>query len=82
MFEETERCPNCDGDAYLLFPAFDDRGDGKCSKCHGTGEGSIFDAIVDRFNPLLTEEEQRSVCDRCNGSGECRTCHGSGVIRR
>lgn len=75
MPEDEERCPDCD--AVAVLPIYSDRGNGQCSECHGTGEGGIFEDVADSLNPLYSV---KSECDKCHGSGICRTCGGSGVI--
>jgi hypothetical protein len=51
------------------------RGDGKCSLCFGTGKeqglgGVGADALgIDRAD-----------CATCDGSGECQMCGGTGVV--
>lgn len=76
----TIRCPDCDGEA--TFSPFQERGDGKCSVCHGTGYASFFDQLAASHNPFLNEEEreEESQCDSCGGSKVCQTCHGEGTI--
>lgn len=41
-----------------------ERGDGKCDECKGSGS--------DGYTGLET-------CPKCDGSGVCQTCYGSGV---
>jgi len=75
MPEDEERCPDCDSVAIL--PLYSDRGDGKCSTCHGTGKGDLFDGICHSLNPF---SEGDSECDYCHSTGICQTCGGTGVI--
>lgn len=67
------QCPDCDAVKMFSDPA---EGDGRCSGCHGTGFGRFFDAIVLK---LLNVEQP--LCEECNGSGQCQTCMGKGVIK-
>lgn len=69
------RCPDCDGPA--IAPGLD-LGDGKCNWCHGTGE-SVLGAIASSVVPIDPEREAAK-CTRCDGSGVCPTCGGSGEV--
>lgn len=63
------RCPDCD-DRYILGG-----GNGKCSKCHGTGKNpSMMDDIAESLGNKPTK------CWKCDGSGDCPTCKGTGEI--
>jgi PDZ domain/BON domain len=62
-------CPDCDCPVISLT---DNRGNGKCSTCHGTG----IDAADQAFN-ILSDEHP---CYKCNSSGDCPTCQGTGEI--
>ena len=65
------QCPSCH--SIKIFPGVHE-GDGKCSKCYGSGYGIALDQFVSK---LVGE---KSNCLRCNGSGECPRCDGTGVI--
>ena len=52
-------------------------GDGKCSECHGDGLGDVMNQFADAVNPFTDEQ---TPCRNCNGTGECPTCSGTGVI--
>ncbi len=58
-----KRCPDC-AEKEGFF-----KGNGKCSKCDGTGT-----------NPKLNAEEPE--CPRCQGTGVCATCGGKGRVER
>lgn len=62
------QCPDCDNIVILSFP---ERGNGECSRCHGTGEVWALDT------PLTGNNDP---CHECDGSGVCVTCSGSGEI--
>jgi len=66
------KCPDCDG-VKILF----DEGDGKCSRCHGTGGPDIIAALADNIN--VFPDAEPSKCYVCAGSGVCQTCGGTGV---
>lgn len=68
------RCPDCD--SVSLIP-YADEGNGKCSKCNGTGTGGVIEDFIDGFNPLGS---QGSECQECHGTGQCQTCGGSGTV--
>lgn len=72
---DMARCPDCDGPR--ITPGFD-LGDGKCKRCHGTGE-SVFGAIASALVPI-DPERSAAKCDACDGSGICQMCKGSGEI--
>ena len=66
------QCPDCE----VIKPFSDPpQGDGKCSMCHGSGLAMFFDAIA---LELLNVEQPP--CEECNGSGQCQTCMGKGVV--
>ena len=73
MAEEVQ-CPDCDS---VKINPFVSEGDGKCSTCHGTGAGSVWDHIVAETNPFDDEE---ATCPECDGTGQCQTCGGTGVV--
>lgn len=64
-----EKCPDCYSVAIL-----GSGGDGKCSRCKGTGLGTLVDQISSSIF------DYKSECDECGGSGECQTCGGSGMV--
>ncbi len=56
-------CKECDSPASFLTI-----GNGKCNKCHGSGNENFYGAVAgDRGN-----------CRRCGGSGACPRCGGKG----
>ena len=65
------KCPDCDSVEINIFI---DKGNGKCSECHGTGLGGALDQFV---SSVVNE---RSVCEYCNGTKQCQTCGGTGLI--
>lgn len=66
------RCPDCYSVKILLIG---DEGDGLCSECYGTGHSQIiFDQLIDGMTGEETE------CLECNGTGQCQTCGGTGVV--
>jgi hypothetical protein len=52
------KCLQCDAGAFI--------GDGRCSKCHGSG-----------VNLNLASDVPK--CPACNGTGVCANCGGSGL---
>lgn len=64
-------CPDCYG---ITISILIDAGDGKCNECGGSGLGDG----LDQFAASIVNE--KSICDKCNGSGECQTCYGTGII--
>jgi hypothetical protein len=64
-----EPCPDCDP---LILQ---ERGDGKCRACYGSGKEQGLDAIGATF--LGTDLPDCCICD---GSGECQTCDGTGEV--
>jgi len=66
------QCPDCDSIRIFCDPP---EGNGRCSVCHGTGLGGLFDSTV---LPILNGE--RPGCEECCGSGKCQTCTGTGVV--
>ena len=65
------QCPDCD--SIKIFPGVEE-GNGKCDVCHGEGYGSF----LDQFAASLAHD--KSECWKCNGTGQCQTCGGSGVV--
>ena len=65
------RCNDCNSISTMIFV---DQGDGKCSKCCGSGLGDA----LDQFSGNLVGE--KSECLKCGGSGDCPTCNGTGVV--
>lgn len=68
------QCPDCDS---VKISPFLNQGDGRCSVCHGTGQGGMLDQFVDATNPL---GRQGTTCFKCHGTGQCQTCGGKGVV--
>lgn len=67
------KCPDCDAiriGSTLLSPSEGGEGNGVCSECHGT-------KVQTQFTFGLTDADP---CRNCNGSGECPTCRGEGVL--
>lgn len=62
------QCPDCH-----RYDIFSGQGNGQCSKCYGTGEGTWS-----RLNEDLTGVGLE--CSRCEGSGDCPTCGGTGTV--
>jgi len=62
------RCPDCNSSGDLFGLA----GDGKCSRCHGSGE-KLLAGINRRGVPSFG-------CDDCDGTGSCQTCNGTGEV--
>jgi hypothetical protein len=58
VYEKQRRCLDCDGGMFT--------GDGRCSRCHGSG-----------VNLNLASDVPK--CLSCGGSGVCQTCAGSGM---
>ena len=71
------RCPECEGSDW-----FNVHGNGKCSKCLGTGVegGGWKKAILDVADPFNLDSHDPDKCSRCNGSGECPRCDGTGDV--
>ena len=65
------KCQDCN--SIKIFPGTNE-GDGKCSTCHGTGNGDLLDQVV---HGLLWG---KSECQVCKGSGVCQTCGGTGIV--
>jgi DnaJ-class molecular chaperone len=71
------KCEDCDGSEY--DGSWGGKGDGVCSKCHGSGihdQAQFWDVVDDVFG-LDTKDPP---CPKCNGSGQCPTCNGTGYI--
>ncbi len=69
MVFNTESCPDCDGPGIL------GGGDGKCSRCHGSGlEVDVITALAEAISG------QSQKCETCGGSGKCQTCYGKGYL--
>lgn len=68
------QCPDCN--SVKVNPLLSE-GDGKCSVCHGTGEGGLLDNLADVTNPF---GRQGTECFKCHGTGQCQTCGGNGVV--
>lgn len=66
------QCPDCNS-----VKIFANEGDGKCSVCHGTGDGGFLDQLADATNPF---RRQGTECWKCHGTGQCQTCGGNGVV--
>lgn len=67
------QCRECN--SIKVFPGLNE-GDGKCSVCHGSG---FWDApIVGWLAAGVAGESDK--CFRCNGSGECPACDGTGAV--
>ena len=64
------RCPNCDSVEIFSIP---ERGDGKCSVCHGDGHGTMFDRLAEGFGASKS-------CYNCDATGVCPTCGGTGEV--
>ena len=64
--DPLEDCPEC-------------RGDGRCTKCHGSGD---VDCHVCHGNGQCRDchGHGRTRCTECGGDGRCRKCGGSGEI--
>jgi hypothetical protein len=60
------RCPDCES---LVVTSIPERGNGKCSNCHGRG---TTNTIANDISGSGTK------CPKCNGTGACQTCNGSG----
>ena len=65
------QCRKCNGVSINIFQ---DKGDGKCSKCGGSGLGSGLDQFA------ASVASQRSRCTKCRGSGKCPNCRGKGLV--
>jgi len=70
-------CPDCDGPDTGFFTF--DKGNGKCKKCHGTGNHLGLDDVFTDLVTLGTVEPDLT-CDECSGNGKCQTCGGSGYV--
>ena len=64
-----KKCPDCYSDEIV-----GSRGKGDCSRCKGTG----FGTLVDQISSSIFDYESK--CDECGGSKKCQTCGGSGVV--
>jgi len=64
------QCPDCDSTRTFV----EAEGDGKCSACHGTGWAGFLLNVVDVIGGEAAE------CAECQGTGECPTCMGSGIL--
>jgi hypothetical protein len=70
-------CPDC----FRRKSTFDDRGNGECKPCRGTGDN--LDPISGLVTASLsTAAGTRDKCWRCGGNGQCKTCGGLGEIRQ
>ena len=63
-----ERCRNCDN-----FSIFENRGNGKCSKCHGSGKDNSWASGI-----VKSIAGQAEKCYLCRGTGTCQKCGGKG----
>lgn len=63
-------CPDCDSVRVSLGAPC---GNGLCAACHGTGKGLISGLNEKVFGEVIE-------CSRCDGSRQCQTCHGAGII--
>lgn len=68
------KCPDCNS---IKIVPFDEQGDGRCSVCHGGGVGGVLDEIADGLNPF---GRGHITCYKCDGSGQCQTCGGTGKV--
>ena len=69
-------CPDC----FRRKSTFDDRGNGECKPCRGTGVN--LDPISGLFTaPISTAAGIADKCWCCGGDGQCKTCGGQGEIR-
>lgn len=66
------KCPDCNSVAINFF---EKQGDGKCDKCLGQGLGDLMDQFATTFVP-----DAKSRCLKCNGTGQCQTCGGTGFV--
>lgn len=64
------RCDDCDS---VEVGSFGQRGNGKCSRCHGDGK-----SLLSGLNEKIFDTELE--CNNCGGSGECPTCGGTGEV--
>lgn len=72
--KSEQQCPDCNS---VKVNPFLNEGDGKCSVCHGTGEGGMLDQLADATNPF---GRQGTKCFKCHGTGQCQSCGGHGVV--
>lgn len=64
------QCKDCDNIKLLQ-----NRGNGKCAKCHGDGlDHSFASGLVSSIAGSPKK------CYKCKGSGKCQTCRGEGYI--
>jgi hypothetical protein len=76
----TTRCPDCDDDKVSLIT---EAGDGKCACCHGTGRdggADLWEGQADAAVWAVGSLFGLLRCGACNGSGECPTCRGTGIV--
>ncbi|MDP3435857.1 MAG: hypothetical protein Q8S04_01300 [Bacteroidales bacterium] len=73
----TRNCPDCDGPNLSSF--FSSGGDGRCKRCHGTGE--IY-GIPEAITEIMTfgTVDADCTCEICSGTGQCQTCGGTGEV--
>lgn len=68
-------CHDCDAPDVGAAVLLKSKGNGVCSHCHGTkispDFGDNVDAIID---------QQDDPCSNCNGTGQCQSCGGTGVV--
>jgi hypothetical protein len=62
------RCPDCDHPGWLLHHP----GDGNCKHCKGSGSEPYFN--------LKNITGVDKPCIECDGTGDCQTCNGTGLI--
>lgn len=66
-------CRDCHHPDLTSF--FDNKGDGRCSSCEGTGK---IHGVMDAVTSLFVEKEPNHTCEVCSGTGQCQTCGGTG----
>lgn len=65
-------CPDCESVKMLCDPP---EGDGRCSACHGSGLGELFDT-----SGIEILNGEQAACEDCYGTGRCQTCRGTGLV--
>ncbi len=70
------RCTDCQ--SIDLSGLFSSRGNGRCSKCDGTGHDQMVEGLVQLAT--LGIEDHKIDCEECHGTGQCQSCGGTGEV--
>lgn len=77
MSKDYSRCPDCDATDIMGGGLFGNKGNGRCSNCHG--EGRVPDAIRGMAAPFVGCDTDEP-CEVCSETGQCQTCGGTGYV--